>query len=132
MGSWSVNRLLRRTKSGGIISRADTAAVVVAASGLLHVSSPRWPVGNGILLESGRSGVRIPLAPGFVRVDTSDFKTGTPLVTLPGVIVIGSVLGLVGAVSVYCDCVRWKVGSAERNIVRAGPSQRYTSLLLGR
>ena len=28
----------------------------------------------------------------------------------PGV--IGSVLGLVGPVSVYCDRVRWKVGSA--------------------
>ena len=26
--------------------------------------------------------------------------------------VIGSVLGLVGPVSVYCDWVRWKVGSA--------------------
>ena len=25
---------------------------------------------------------------------------------------IGSVLGLVGLVSVYCDWVRWKVGSA--------------------
>ena len=29
---------------------------------------------------------------------------------MPGV--IGSVLGLVGPVSVYCDWVRWKVGSA--------------------
>ena len=28
----------------------------------------------------------------------------------PGV--IGSVLGVVGAMSVYCDWVRWKVGSA--------------------
>ena len=41
---------------------------------------------------------------------TSDIKIGTPVATLPGV--IGSVLGLVGPVSVYCDWVRWKVWSA--------------------
>ena len=36
---------------------------------------------------------------------TSDFKIGTPVATLaPGV--IGSVLGLVGPVSVYCDWVK--------------------------
>ena len=35
---------------------------------------------------------------------TSDLKIGTPVATLPGV--IGSVLGLVGLVSVYCDWVR--------------------------
>ena len=38
---------------------------------------------------------------------TSDLKIGTPVATLPGV--IGSMLGLVGPVSVYCDWVRWKV-----------------------
>ena len=38
---------------------------------------------------------------------TSDSKIGTPVATLPG-----SGLGLVGPVSVYCDWVRWKVGSA--------------------
>ena len=55
----------------------------------------------------------------------------------PGV--IGSVLGLVGPVPVYCDWVRWKVGSATSvsvwqhvKIVRADPSLRYTSMLLGR
>ena len=40
---------------------------------------------------------------------TSDLKIGTPLKE-PGV--IGSVLGLVGPVSVYGDKVRWNVGSA--------------------
>ena len=34
---------------------------------------------------------------------TSDLKIGTPVATLPGV--IGSELGLVGPVSVYCDWV---------------------------
>ena len=34
----------------------------------------------------------------------SDLKIGTPVATLPGV--IGSALGLVGPVSVYCDWVR--------------------------
>ena len=49
---------------------------------------------------------------------TSDLKTVTPAATLPGAwqyrvcVGIGSVLGLVGQVSVYCDLVRRKVGSA--------------------
>ena len=42
---------------------------------------------------------------------TSNLKTGTPVATLPGAWGIGSVLGLVGQVSVHCDCVRWKVMS---------------------
>ena len=69
---------------------------------------PRWPSGYGIRLESGRSRVRVPLAPGFFSASshTSDFKIGTPVPTLPGA---WSVLGLVGPVSVYCDRVRWKV-----------------------
>ena len=37
---------------------------------------------------------------------TCDLNIGTPVATLPGV--IGSALGLVGLVSVYCDWVRWK------------------------
>ena len=39
---------------------------------------------------------------------TCDLNTDTPVA--PGV--IRSALGLVGPVSVYCDWVRWKVGSA--------------------
>ena len=35
---------------------------------------------------------------------TSDLQIGTPVATLPGV--IGSALGLVGPVSVFCDWVR--------------------------
>ena len=42
----------------------------------------------------------------------SDLKICTPLATLPGAWHYKSVLGLVGLVSVYCDWVRWKVGSA--------------------
>ena len=59
------------------------------------------------------------------------------MATLPGA--IGSVLGLVGPVSVYCDWVRWKIGSAtstsvwqHRKIVWADPSLRYTRMLQGR
>ena len=56
----------------------------------------------------------------------------------PGV--MGSVLGLVGPVSVYCDWVRWKVWSAAsisvwpaaRKVVGVDPSLRYTGMLLGR
>ena len=36
---------------------------------------------------------------------TSDSKIGTPVVAMPGACVIGSALGLVGSVSVYCDWV---------------------------
>ena len=44
----------------------------------------------------------------FSRSDhTSDFKIGTPVAVLPGV--IGSALGLVDKVSVYCDWARQKV-----------------------
>ena len=53
--------------------------------------------------------------------------------------VIGSVLGLVGPVSVYCDWVRWKVGSAASisvwqyvKFISADPSLRHTRMLLGR
>ena len=71
---------------------------------VIKISPPRWPSG----LQSGRSRVRISLAPGFFRglSDTSDFKTGTPVATLPAACIIGSALGLVGPVSVYCDWVR--------------------------
>ena len=43
---------------------------------------------------------------------TSDLNIGAPVATcqVPGV--IGSALGLVGPVSVYCDWVGWKVWSA--------------------
>ena len=35
---------------------------------------------------------------------TRDLKIGTPVTTLPGI--VGSALGLVGPVSVYCDWAR--------------------------
>ena len=37
---------------------------------------------------------------------TSDSKNCTPMATLSGACIIGSALGLVGPVSVYCDWVR--------------------------
>ena len=43
---------------------------------------------------------------------TSYFKIDTPVATLPGAWRFGSVLGLVGPLSVYCDLARRKVGSA--------------------
>ena len=46
---------------------------------------PRWPCGYGVRLESGRSRVRIPLAPEFLGGrHTSDVETGTQVTTLPG------------------------------------------------
>ena len=63
-------------------------------------------------LESGRSRVPIPLAPGFFpgSSHTSDLKTGTPVATLPGAwryrVSAGTGRPGVG------DWVSWKVGSA--------------------
>ena len=37
---------------------------------------------------------------------TNDLEIGTPVATCQAPGVIGSVLGLVGPVSLYCDCVR--------------------------
>ena len=75
---------------------------------------PCWPSGKGIRLESRRSRVRIPLAPRFFRgwVTPVTWKLALqwPPCQAPGV--LGSVLGLVLPVSVYCDWVRWKVWSA--------------------
>ena len=48
--------------------------------------------------------------PGFESRLCQDFSDQWLPCQVPGG--IGSVLGLVGPVSVYCDCVRWKVWSA--------------------
>ena len=76
--------------------------------------APRWLSGQGVHLKSGRSRLRIPIAPEILSGSshTSDFKL--PLHWLPcqALGIIGSALGLVGPVSVYCDWVRQKVSSA--------------------
>ena len=61
----------------------------------------------------GRSRVRIPLAPGFFRGRVIPVTSKLALQWLPYQApgVIGSVLGLVDPVSVYCDWVRSKVWS---------------------
>ena len=43
---------------------------------------------------------------------TIDLKIGTPVLPCQAPGIIGSVLGLVGPVSVYCDRVKWKVSSS--------------------
>ena len=43
---------------------------------------------------------------------TSHLKTGAPVLPCQAPGVIGSALGLVGPLSVYCDWVRWTVGSS--------------------
>ena len=57
---------------------------------------------------SGSNPTCIRIFPGSSHTCVS--KIGTPVATLPGI--IGSVLGLVDPLSVYCDWVRWKVWSA--------------------
>ena len=56
-------------------------------------------------------GVRIPLAAGFFRGRVTPVTSKLALQWLPCQApgVLGSALGLVGPVSVYCDWVRWKV-----------------------
>ena len=73
-----------------------------------------WVCPGRVRLESGRSRVRIPLAPGFFRGRVIPVTSKLALQWLPCQApgVIGSALGLVGPVSVYCDWVRWKVWSA--------------------
>ena len=70
--------------------------------------------GEGVRLESGRSWVRIPLAAGFFRGRVIPVTSKLALEWLPSQAtgVLGSVLGLVGPVFVYCDWLRWKVWSA--------------------
>ena len=48
--------------------------------------APRWLSGQGVHLKSGRSRIRIPIAPEILSGSshTSDFKIATPLATLPG------------------------------------------------
>ena len=81
---------------------------------LLFLHRYPWPSGQGVRLESGRSEVRLPIAPGFFpgRVSTSDLNIGTPVAALPGAWRYRVGLGLVGPVSVYCDWVRQKARSA--------------------
>ena len=71
-------------------------------------------------LVGGRSRVRIPLAPGFCRGRVIPVTSKLALQWLPCQApgVIGSALGLVGPVSVYCNWVRWKVRSATSISVR--------------
>ena len=106
-----------------------------------YLRQPRWPGGKGVHLESGRSRVRIPLALGFFRgrVIPGITKKALQWLPCPTPGVIGSVLGLVGPVSVYCDWVRWKLWSATSismwqicKIVCADPFLRCTCMLLGR
>ena len=69
---------------------------------------PRWPSGQGVRLESGRSWVRIPLATGFFRgrVIPATQKLALQWLPFEAPSEIGSVLGLVGPVSENCDWVR--------------------------
>ena len=69
---------------------------------------PRWPSGQGVRLESGRSRVRIPFSPEFFRGRVILVTRKLALQWLPCQApgVIGSALGQVGPVSVYRDWVR--------------------------
>ena len=77
-------------------------------------STTSLPSGYDVYLESGRCRVRIPHAPGFFPWSShaNDLKLALQWLPCQEPGGIGSVLGLVGSVSVYCDWVRWKVWSA--------------------
>ena len=72
----------------------------------------------GLVVKASASGTEDPGFESRLRRDfsgwshTSDLKIGTPVAALLGAWRYRSALGLVGPVSVYCDWVRWKVGSA--------------------
>ena len=70
----------------------------------------------GLVVKASASRAEDPgfesrLRPGFFRGRVIPVTSELALEWLPCQApgVIGSVLGLVGPVSVYCDCVRWKV-----------------------
>ena len=68
---------------------------------------PCWPSGQGVRLGSERPEVRIPLATGFFWVVIPvAYKLALQWLPCQAPGIIGSVLGLVSLVSVYCDCVR--------------------------
>ena len=115
---------------------------------------PHWPSGEDVHLKSGRSGVRFPLSKWrFCKSESYQWLKKLAFQRLPYQIpgVRGSVLGLVGLVSVYCELALQLVGQCQycdwvREIlicnfylivaacktVRADLSLRYTSILLGR
>ena len=66
-----------------ITSTTTTTTTTTYSSSSSTASLALW---HGVRLESGRSRVRIPLAPGYFSGSshTSDFKIGTPVATLPG------------------------------------------------
>ena len=92
-------------------------------------SLPRWPSGYG---GCGRSGVRIPLATGFFRVECSDFKIGTPMATLPGAwhYRVSAVTGRPGVSILWLGEVESLICNFYLSV--ADPSLTYTSMLLGR
>ena len=61
--------------------------------------------------KAGDPGFESPLAPGFYRGRVIPVTSKLVLQWLPCQApgVVGSVLGLVSPVSVYCDSVKWKV-----------------------
>ena len=65
----------------------------------------------GLVVKASASRAEDPLAPGFYRGRVVPVTSNLALQWLPCQApgVIGSVLGLVGPASVYCDWVRWKV-----------------------
>ena len=74
---------------------------------------PRWPSGQGVSRVDD-PGFEPRLHRAFSRVESYQWlkncnSSGYPARRLA---LIGSVLGLVGPVSVYCDWVRWKVWSS--------------------
>ena len=75
---------------------------------LLQVTPPRWPSGKASASRAEDPGFESPLAPGFFRGRVIPVTQKLALLCLPCQApgVIGSALGLVGQVSVYCDWVR--------------------------
>ena len=81
---------------------------------LVNWTLPHWPSGKSSTSRAEgpgfESGLRRDFFGGRVIPVTSKLALQRLPCQAPGI--IGSTLGLVGPVSVYCDWVRWKVGSA--------------------
>ena len=102
------------------------------------LSPPRWSSGKTSVSRAEDPGFEFRLRRDFFRgrVIPVTYKLEPQWLPCRAPGVIGSAPGLVGPMSVYCDWVRWKVGSAafisvwqHAKIVCADPSLRYTRML---
>ena len=111
------------TKLERLLSKSLTTLEVMAYDLVVHTGPGHVPSNmdrlGGLVVkasasrgEDSRFESRLRRGTFPVSSHTSDFKIGTPVATLPGAWRYRVSAGTGRPLSVYCDWVRWKVGSA--------------------